>query len=147
MSCIHRHSKKMEEDEECLERSPEVLREVKLLEESSLCNPSTVCLAVPPRGNPRSSPSIFLGGVGMDVCLKETGIVMATVHATDGASEDKNFDKGRGDVQTFESVDPNTSDKGEVEVVLRKEHCLMVKESTVFMDCREDSPPSPSFLE
>merc|ERR1719500_439405 len=158
MSCIHRHSNKLGEDEECLE-SPEVLREVKLLEESSLCSPRRMCLAPPPRGNPRCSPSIFSAGVGIDGCMKEAGIVTATVHANNGATADKNSDKGRGDAQKFESVDLGTSGKGEDEVASRKEHCrLMVKENTVgrsslsvntvFMDCREDSPPPPpSFLE
>merc|ERR1719233_1934027 len=75
MSCIHRHSNKLgEEDEECLERSPEVLREVALLEESSLCSPRTICLAAPPRGNPRCSPSIFSRDVGIDGFMKESGI-------------------------------------------------------------------------
>jgi len=157
LDCVgmRRHKNKMEEDTESLDRSIEVLREVGV-EESILTVKDPACLVVP-RLNPGCTPSIFKGGL-QELDYVETGKVKATVHASDITDDQKNYsgeklegvpvdlDMSVKEVQMMQILDKSTIDSG-----AENAHFLQVKENilgnsntslnTVFLDCREDSPP------
>jgi len=161
LDCVGRHRNKLEdEEEESLDRSIEVLREVGVEEhkESLLYVEGPECIVLP-RINPGCSPSLFNEGLE-DLDSVETGKVKVIVHApaNDSTGGKKN---ASGEKLEVVSVDLDTSvkevqraraiDESNIDYRAENEHFLSVKENilrgsntslnTVFLDCREDSPP------
>jgi len=151
--CMGRHKKKVEEDEENLEKSIEVLREVGVidLKESSLMTQGNFV----PRINPGFSPSVFKGGIE-EIDNLETGTVKVTIHALDEGKFDsgKRFltvpgEMGISNKSLTVSDENSLLSNGKNCLMVPKENTMRISNSsinTVFLDCREDSP-LPSYIQ